>query len=143
MTELIAAALDLAARKLPVFPVWSVRENGVGFVCACPKGGNCTSPGKHPMVPHGVTQATTDADRVSYWWRSRPEANIGLATGTVVVIDTDPRHGGDRALAELENKHAKLPPTCSRDMEIPNAGALTVNTRDGHVMPVLMGPSTN
>jgi hypothetical protein len=111
VTELIAAALDLAARKLPVFPVWSVRENGVGFVCACPKGGNCTSPGKHPMVPHGVTQATTDADRVSYWWRSRPEANIGLATGTVVVIDTDPRHGGDRALAELENKHAKLPPT--------------------------------
>ena len=63
------------------------------------------------MVPHGVTQATTDADSVSYWWRSRPDANIGLATGTVVVIDTDPRHGGDRALAELENKHAKLPPT--------------------------------
>src|SRR4029450_12309395 len=110
MTELAAAALDLAAHKLPGFPMWSGRANGVGFVCACPKGSDCTSPGKHPMVPHGVTQATTDIDRVSYWWRSRPDANIGLATGTVVVIDTDPRHGGEHALAELESKHYKLPP---------------------------------
>jgi hypothetical protein len=29
----------------------------------------------------------------------------------VVVIDIDPHHGGDRALAELEAKHGKLPPT--------------------------------
>lgn len=111
MTELATAALDLAARKLPVFPAWSVRANGTRLTCACPKGSNCTSPGKHPMVPRGVTQATTDTDRVSYWWRSRPDANIGLATGTVVVIDIDPRHGGNRALAELESKHYRLPPT--------------------------------
>jgi hypothetical protein len=112
VTELITAALDLAARNLPVFPAWSVRTNGDRLICACPKGGDCTSPGKHPMVPRGVTQATTDTERISYWWRSRPDANIGLATGTVVdVIDIDPRHGGDRALAEFESKHAKLPPT--------------------------------
>jgi Bifunctional DNA primase/polymerase, N-terminal/Primase C terminal 1 (PriCT-1) len=112
VTELAAAALALAKQHgLPVFPAWPVRPHGSRLICACPKADNCTSPGKHPMVPHGVTQATTDTERVSYWWRTRPDANIGLATGTVVVIDIDPRHGGDRALAEFESKHYKLPPT--------------------------------
>jgi Bifunctional DNA primase/polymerase, N-terminal/Primase C terminal 1 (PriCT-1) len=111
VTELAAAALDFAKRGLPVFPVWSVRPLGSRFVCACPRADKCTSTGKHPLVPHGITQATTDIEQVSYWWRSRPDANIGLATGKIVVIDIDPRHGGDHALAELETKHCKLPPT--------------------------------
>jgi len=111
MSELIGAALDLAKLGLPVFPAWSVRQLGARLVCACPKAGNCTSPAKHPMVTHGVTEALTDAERVARWWRNRPDANIGLATGAVVVIDIDPRHGGDRALTEIESKHAKLPVT--------------------------------
>jgi len=48
---------------------------------------------------------------VEHWWRSRPDANIGLATGRLVVLDIDPRHGGDYTLAELEQRHGKLPPT--------------------------------
>jgi hypothetical protein len=111
VTELAVAALDFAILGLPIFPAWSVRPLGSRLVCACPKAGNCTSPGKHPMVSHGVTEALTDFERVSYWWRTRPDANIGLATGAVVVLDIDPRHGGDNALAEIERKHAKLPTT--------------------------------
>jgi hypothetical protein len=111
MTELATAALDFAKLGLAVFPAWSVRQHSSDFLCACPRADKCTSPGKHPLVAGGVTQATTDVKQVSYWWRSRPDANIGLACGTVVVIDIDPRHGGDRALAELEAKHYKLPPT--------------------------------
>jgi hypothetical protein len=112
VTELGAAALDFVVKHgLPVFPAWAVRPLGSRLVCACPKADNCTSPGKHPMVLHGVTQATTDAERVAYWWRTRPDANIGLATGEIVVIDVDPRHGGDRTLAELEHTHYKLPST--------------------------------
>jgi hypothetical protein len=111
VTELGAAALELIKRGMPVFPVWSVRPLDSGLVCACPKADKCGSPGKHPMVPHGVTQATLDVEQVSYWWRLRPDANIGLATSTIAVIDIDPRHGGAGALAELEMKHCKLPPT--------------------------------
>jgi hypothetical protein len=109
--ELASAALDLAKLGLPVFPAWSVRQLGARLVCACPKAGNCTSPGKHPMVPRGVTEASADIEQVSYWWRNRPDANIGLATGALVVIDIDPRHGGDRALAAIEAKYCKLPAT--------------------------------
>src|SRR5262245_2215843 len=111
MTELAGAALDLAKLGLPVFPVWSVRPLGPRLVCSCPKAGNCTSPGKHPMVARGVTEATIDTERVSFLWRMHPDANIGLATRAIAVIDIDPRHGGDGALAELEGKHSKLPAT--------------------------------
>lgn len=42
--------------------------------------------------PHtrGCKEATTDPDQIAAWWRDKPTANIGLATGHVVdVIDFD------------------------------------------------------
>src|SRR5207247_2037360 len=39
---------------------------------------------------------------------------VGIATGAVsglVVLDVDPRHGGDRAVAGLEQKYGSLPAT--------------------------------
>jgi hypothetical protein len=45
------------------------------------------------------------------WWESRRDANIGIACGRVVVVDVDPKHGGDRSLEELERKHGTLPPS--------------------------------
>jgi Bifunctional DNA primase/polymerase, N-terminal/Primase C terminal 1 (PriCT-1) len=109
--ELANAALALTRTGLAVFPVWSVRNEGARLVCACPKGAGCTNPGKHPMTRQGLRDASTDPEQVSYWWRNRPDANIGLVTGTIIVIDVDPRHGGDRALAEIESKHSPLPST--------------------------------
>ncbi len=45
-------------------------------------------------LPYGGTQgfkdATTDPDRIAAWWKRRPDANIGIATGHLVdVIDID------------------------------------------------------
>ncbi len=38
-----------------------------------------------------------------------PEANVGVATGDgLVVLDVDPRHGGDRSLIELEEGHGDV-----------------------------------
>jgi putative DNA primase/helicase len=40
--------------------------------------------------------------------------NIGLRTGAesgVVVLDVDPRHGGERTLCALEQRYEPLPPT--------------------------------
>jgi hypothetical protein len=49
--------------------------------------------GKRPLgrlVPHGLKQATCDADRLARWWARVPEANVGLATGAAFdVLDLD------------------------------------------------------
>jgi len=70
--------------------------------------------GKIPIVAHGVKAATCDLDQIMTWWTVEPNADIGIATGRqsgLVVLDVDPRHGGDESLLELEAIHGKLPPT--------------------------------
>lgn len=89
------AALGYAARG------WSV-------IAAQPRG-------KRPIVRWKPFQsAAADEDRIRSWWRRTPDANVSIVTGEVsglVVIDVDPRHGGDRSLAALEKRHGKLPAT--------------------------------
>jgi hypothetical protein len=77
----------------------------------------CEPRGKRPLCEHGVKEATADARTVRNWWRSRPDANIALATGRnatedwgVEVLDVD-GPDAERALAELEAKYEKLPVT--------------------------------
>jgi hypothetical protein len=51
---------------------------------------------------------------VEDWWRQWPAANIGVVTGGVsgvVVLDVDPRNGGDASLAEMERRFGALAPT--------------------------------
>lgn len=114
MTTLLATALRYAARGLPVFPLWPVLPLKERFICGCSKTIRCESPGKHPVsavAPHGLKDATTDENIIRHFWASKPDANIAIATGSVVVLDIDPRHGGDRSLADLERAHGQLPPT--------------------------------
>ena len=66
------------------------------------------------LVPHGFQEATTDLSVILDWWRQEPNANIGLATGLVsniIVIDEDPRNGGDESLKAQEARLGKLPNT--------------------------------
>ncbi len=82
------------AEKLdwPVFPAFEVK----GGCCACAAGNNCERPGKHPRTKHGVRDATKDPEQIKAWWRTWPDANIGVATGRdsgIIVIDADPRNG--------------------------------------------------
>jgi hypothetical protein len=89
-SSLIAAALALAADGLPVFPC-----NGI----------------KKPIVEHGFKNATCDPDIIREMFARPGAALIGMPTGRTsgrVVIDVDPRHGGD--VWSLENQ-ARLPPT--------------------------------
>jgi hypothetical protein len=71
--------------------------------------------GKVPAIPkgRGYLDATTDPATISRWWREYPDANVGVSCmgSNLVVLDVDPRHGGDRTLAELEAHHGILPPT--------------------------------
>ena len=113
--SIAAAAIELATR-FPVFPLWTVlpAKHADGFVCACGKFG-CKNQGKHPMArlaPHGLKDATQDVRTVNHWWRCRPDANIGIATGRgLAVLDIDPRHGGHQSVADLQRRHGRLPVT--------------------------------
>lgn len=73
---------------------------------------------KRPATKHGFKDATTNtADVVRTWTRS-PNANVGVATGAVsglLVLDVDPRNGGDSQLHELLRVHGDLPATLIAD----------------------------
>lgn len=103
------AALVYAGRGWHVLPLYGV-ENGQ---CACGDV-ECGSPGKHPLrvlVPHGLTQATTDEATIRRWWELYLSANIGIRTGAIsrlAVLDVDPAHGGENSLAALIKQHGEL-----------------------------------
>ena len=70
--------------------------------------------GKNPLTEHGVHDATNDFAAFRRLVGSATDFNIGVATGSasgVVVIDVDPRHGGDRAFAKLQQRLGPLPRT--------------------------------
>jgi len=104
----MSSALWYAHRGWPVVPIHGVDDHG----CTCGKPG-CSSPGKHPLAKHGVSDATVDASVIQGWWQTWVGANVGIATGAPgpVVLDIDPRHGGDEALEDLQSKHGRLPDT--------------------------------
>jgi len=98
------AAAAVAASGIPVFPLFGITA---GSVCACLKGADCQSPGKHPRTPNGFRDATTDLAVVREWWIKWPDSNIGVPTGTpsgLFAVDVDPRHGGDGSLQKWEQQ---------------------------------------
>ena len=82
--DLPTAAIELARRGCPVFP--------------------CAPDGKQPLTSRGFHDASTDPERVRWWWRRNPDANIGIPTGEasgVLVVDVDV-HGADNGFAAFD-----------------------------------------
>jgi len=106
----VETALSHARQGWPVHPLHTPDSGGK---CSCGQQ-DCTSPGKHPRTGNGLKDATTDEATIREWWQQWPDANIGIVTGKesgLVVLDIDPRHGGDKALRQLEEKWGSLPET--------------------------------
>lgn len=62
---------------------------------------------------NGVHDATLDPDQIRAWGQVCPHGNVGVACGkqsAIVVVDVDPRNGGDASLAALAAKGRVLPP---------------------------------
>lgn len=76
---------------------------------------------------HGVKDATTDVAQINAWWRTQPQANIGLAAGVVFdVIDLD----GPEAVRQWLNVKpvpqigkVKSPRTAGWHLYVPVTGA--------------------
>jgi hypothetical protein len=112
----LPSARAWAGHSHGVFPLhWPVTHNGQ-TVCSC--GRLCgKQAAKHPysvrgFAPHGHLDATLNPRLIERWFGlCIPEANLGVSTERLVVIDVDPRHGGDESLAALEREHGELPLT--------------------------------
>jgi hypothetical protein len=72
----LAAALRYAQADWPVFP--------------------CIPGQKAPATKHGFLDATTEPDKITWWWSRNPEPNVAIATGTPGpdVLDVDVRKQG-------------------------------------------------
>ena len=96
--NMMEIAIKYAEMGLAVFPV---RQN------------------KAPYTPHGCKDAKKDLRAIKAWWKRYPDANIGIATGSisggivVIDIDIDEDKGvyGDESLREWESEHGELPET--------------------------------
>jgi len=99
-----------------VFPLhWPVTHNGQ-TVCSC--GRLCgKQAAKHPysvrgFAPHGHLDATLNPRLIERWFGlCIPEANLGVSTEKLVVIDIDLRDGGDESFKKLEAEHGEWPLT--------------------------------
>lgn len=109
-TSFFESAKTLIDMGFSVFPVHGIQENGV---CACDKGQDCNSPGKHPILNSWQTMATVDPDTLRKWAKKHPTANVGVVTGkksNLTVLDVDGEIGL-ASLNQLIEAHGPLPET--------------------------------
>jgi hypothetical protein len=76
MNPRLAAALRYAQAGWPVFP--------------------CITGEKAPVTKHGFLDATTDPDKITWWWSRNPDRNVAIATGAPGpdVLDVDVHQQG-------------------------------------------------
>lgn len=103
--------MEYVARGWAIFPCHSVRRDGS---CTCGKP-DCKNAGKHPRTLHGVKDASKDPATVQRWQSMfGHEMNWAVACGSVsdvVVMDVDPRNGGDVSLETWTAENGDVPVT--------------------------------
>ena len=88
-----------AREGLNIFPVHTVVRGD----CSCGEPG-CLAPGKHPVTPRGVRDASNDIKQIVRWWSRNPHYNIGMHCDRFTVLDVDGEEGKD-TLRALVKKH--------------------------------------
>ncbi|MFE5869400.1 bifunctional DNA primase/polymerase [Streptomyces roseifaciens] len=103
--ELLLAA---AAAGFPLAPA----AHPSGYGCSCERIG-CPTPGRHPVSFAWQTLATTDAEKVTAWLRSQPEANFVTATGIAHDVLDVPLEAGRQALERLQKAGVETGPVAT------------------------------
>ncbi|MCP4257850.1 MAG: DNA primase [Planctomycetes bacterium] len=102
MNRILECALYYIERGWTVLPLYTIKDSK----CTCPGKKPC-KPGKHPygpLVPNGSKDATTDEKTVRRWFGGKYNVNIGICAGKasgLVLLDIDPRHGGNESLSKF------------------------------------------
>lgn len=94
MNDVSAAAADYAGQGLAVLPL---RPRS-----------------KAPATAHGKKDASSDPAQVAAWFPPGTNRNIGILTGErsrLLVVDIDPRNGGDASFERFERTYGSLPET--------------------------------
>lgn len=103
MNMLDHALMISSTNKWPIFPV---------------------RPNKAPYVKGGFNSASSDPKKIREWWKTWPDAAIGLPTGKptgLVVVDVDVKNGhrGDLSFEGIENEFG---PFETKVVETPSGG---------------------
>ena len=88
--DILQEAIHYAQQGLPVFP--------------------CEVDSKAPLTRNGFKDASVNIEHIKCWWANHPTANIGMPTGAtshLIVMDIDPRHGGDHHLGVGGPEHLR------------------------------------
>jgi hypothetical protein len=100
--EILSAALDLAADRIHVFPLFAPRDGK----CRCGDPG-CISPGKHPLTANGAHVASDDPLVLEHWFGDLyPWANLGLSTRGLRAYDID-GESGQESLEQLQRLYGE------------------------------------
>lgn len=67
--------------------------------------------GKKPVEKKWPAKGRRDPDAVAEAFRHRPDANVGILTGDLVVLDIDVKNDGFTSLEQLQAEIGPLPPT--------------------------------
>jgi P4 family phage/plasmid primase-like protien len=106
------AAWYAKERGWQILPVHGINKNGK---CTCGKEHkDAKEIGKHPPYGRWNEEATSDPQQIESWWEQNPDYNVGVyCKGSgFIVIDVDPRSGGDESYLKLEAlAQGALPPT--------------------------------
>ncbi len=119
----LKAALDYARAGWPVFPQQpGGKAPAISFRSTHPADSTC--PGGCGRDGHGLRDATTDPDKIRYWWRDHPDRNIGIRTGAPGpdVIDVDVREDGSGMPAWKRLREAGLVSGAQAQILTPSTG---------------------
>jgi Bifunctional DNA primase/polymerase, N-terminal len=100
----LTAALRYARADWPVFP--------------------CLPGQKVPATRHGLLDATTDPDKITWWWSRSPGRNLAIATGSPGpdVLDVDVRQDGNGFAAYGRLRRAGIIDGASAYVRTPTGG---------------------
>lgn len=107
------AAVDAVKRGWPVIPVHATTNKSPGR-CTCGRP-DCPHPGKHPAeVAWQKSSYLSTADCWSLFMEDSRRLNAGILTGIksgIIVLDIDPRNGGEEGLIGLLETYGGMPDT--------------------------------
>ena len=112
MSGILASALAFASRGHAVLPLWWPVGRPISWLrVRAAVWEECGQASARPACPARSALRHDRPRVIKNWWGYQvPDANLGVDTGKLVVIDVDPRHGGDESFAALEHE-CELPLT--------------------------------